>query len=211
MSPIRSLALVPLLALIALTAACGGTTPAESSASTTSAAEASEPPAASVDEGLFNVDITLRRDLVDPEGVQTDEEILAAFDDEPGVTAVVNPDKTLTLSMSKDRQGEMLDEMRTSMKESLADLADDPENSFTAIEADDDFTTFTVKVDGTKYNVLEEFYAFGLYIQGGLFQQLAGVAADDVDVEVAFVDDKSGEELGRSSLAETLASNSGTS
>ena len=71
-----------------------------------------------------------------------------------------------------------------------------------AIDFSDDLTKFTVKVDGKRYNQFEAFAALGFYIQGGLYQQFSGVAPDNIDVVVEFVDDNSGKVLNTGSYKE---------
>jgi hypothetical protein len=70
-------------------------------------------------------------------------------------------------------------------------------------------TSFTAKVDGARYKTLDAFYALAFYVQGGLFQQFAGVSADKIDVKVQFVDDKSGKVLNTGSYRDWLKQQSG--
>jgi len=194
--------LVFFLAAVVLTAGCGGAgtgVPATSAASSPGSAA----PAVEVDEGLLSVDIKIRRSLLDPGGEQTDAQIIQAAKDK-GMAAVVNGDDTVTYTMSRAQQTELLNGMRTSLSESNADLIEKQDNSFTGIDVSDDMSSFTVKVDKKKYTEFEALYALGFYIQGGLFQQFSGVDAEKMDVTVRFVDDATGEVLNSGSLQEWM-------
>lgn len=149
------------------------------------------------------MDVTVQRSILDPNGEQTDEQIIQGAKDK-GMSAVVNPDRTVTYTMSRKQQRELLDGMRASVLESTATMVDDAQNSFTAIEVSDDMTLFTVKVDKARYSELEVLYALGFYMGGGLYQQFSGVKGDEVDVKVQFVDDATGEVLDSGSLRDWL-------
>lgn len=187
-----------LAAVVLLSSGCGG-----SGAPRADSSAASGAPAVQVDEGLLSVDVTVQRSILDPNGEQTDEQIIQGAKDK-GMSAVVNPDRTVTYTMSRKQQRELLDGMRASVLESTATMVDDAQNSFTAIEVSDDMTLFTVKVDKARYSELEVLYALGFYMGGGLYQQFSGVKGDEVDVKVQFVDDATGEVLDSGSLRDWL-------
>lgn len=203
-------AILCLIAAAALTSACGGpsTSAAANGQSAGVSAATTTPPVVKVDEGLLTVDVTIRRSLLDPDGKTTDEQIIQAAKDK-GMKVVVNADQTVTYTMTRTQQKQMLDGMRTSIQDSMTKLVAGGQTSITAVDVSDDMTSFTAKVDGTRYKVFDAFYALGFYIQGGLYQQFAGVAADKVDVKVQFVDDKSGEVLNSSSYRDWLKKQSG--
>ena len=179
---------------VLLSAGCGG---AESGG--ISEPTPSSTPAVQVDEGLLTVDVTVRRSLFDPNGETTDEQIVQEAKDK-GMSAVVNADGSVTYTMTRARQKQMLDEMKTSIQDSITGIVDDPQNSFTAVEANDEMSHFTVKVDASRFTGLEAFYALVFYMGGGLYQQFAGVESDAVDVTVDFVDNATGEVLDSGSL-----------
>lgn len=80
-------------------------------------------------------------------------------------------------------------------------IADDT-NSITAVEYDDAMTKFRVSVDAARYTQFESFYVLAFYMQGALYQQFSGVAPDDVDIAVEFVDQATGEVLDTGSYQE---------
>jgi len=69
-----------------------------------------------------------------------------------------------------------------------------------------DLTQFTVQVDAARFSSLEAFYAVIFYVGGGLYQQFDGVTADDVDVQVDFVDNATGEVIDSGTLRDWLDS-----
>ena len=203
MKSVRQVLLVlTLVAITAVLGACSGQAEQPGGASAAGLSSSASAPAVEVDEGLLSVDVAIRRSLIDPEGELTDEQIIQSAKDN-GMAAVVNDD-TVTYTMTRKQQQEMLDRMRASIQESTDELVNDASNSFTDIGFNDDLTAFTVEVDGQRYSVFESFYAVVLFVGGGLFQQFSGVEADDLDVEVQFVDNASGEVLESGSLRDWL-------
>lgn len=160
-------------------------------------------PAVQVDEGQQTIDITVQRSLVAGDTETTDDQIVQAAKDK-GMTAVVNPDGSVTYTMTRAQQKQMLDETKVNVQDSIAGFVNDPENSFTAVEVNDEMSQFTVKVDAARYSPLETLYGVVFYVSGGLYQQFAGVDSDAVDVTVEYVDDATGEVLDSGSLRELL-------
>lgn len=200
----RATGSVFLLVLGLALAGCGGPTkPATESAAPASATVTSASPEApiSVDEGLLTVDITVLRSLLDPDSEMTDEDIIQSAKDQ-GMTAVVNGDGTVTYTMSKAKQRELLESLRTSTAQTNAELVNNPDTSITDIEMNDQLSSFTVKVDRARYSDWDSFYVLVFYVAGGIYQQFAGVPADQVDVIVQFVDGATGEVLNTGSYRE---------
>ncbi|WES65847.1 hypothetical protein P0L94_07180 [Microbacter sp. GSS18] len=187
-------AVVPLVVCTALV--LGGCSAGGDGASSTS----SSPAAIEVEEQLVTVDVRIARSLFDPDGSLTDDEIVAGAA-ENGIVAVVDGD-TVIYTMTKPQRDEMLDQMRSSAQEAADELVADDTNSVTGVEFNDSMTSFTVSVDADRYTQLESLMALGFYIQGALFQQFDGVATDDIDVIVEFVDDATGEVLNTGSYQE---------
>lgn len=116
---------------------------------------------------------------------------------------------TVTYTMSRRQQRELLIQLKTSLDGANEDMVDDGGNSFTAIDVNDEMSAVTVKVDKDSYTEFEALYALAFYVQGGLYQQFSGVEADKVDVKVEFVDDATGEVLNSGTLKEWMARQSG--
>lgn len=198
-------AIISLGTVAALTSACGSAGSVGSGPNTASSSASA--PAVEVDEGLLTVDIKIRRSLLDPEGKQTDAEVIQAAKDK-GMSATVDGD-TVIYTMTRSQQRELLDQLKTSLSETNQNMVDDQANSFTAIDVNDEMNAVKVKVDRDKYTEFEALYALAFYVQGGLFQQFSGVDSDKVDVKVEFVDDATGEVLNSGTLQEWMARQSG--
>ncbi|WP_166867166.1 hypothetical protein [Salinibacterium sp. ZJ70] len=183
-NPARTLAVPFVLAVSLALAGCAGpSAPAGDGGSGSAAVE--------VDEGLFTVDVTIARSLLDAQNTMTDGEIEAAAA-EKGMAAKVAGD-TVTYTMTKAQRDDMLAQMRESAAAGVDELVADDSNSLTGVEVDDDLTHFRVSVDGARYSPFEAFLVLGFYMQGALYQQFSGVGVDDVDVVVEFIDDATGE------------------
>ena len=153
----------------------------------------SSPAAIEVEEELVTVDVRIARSLLDPNGSLTDDELLAGAR-EKGMAAVVDGD-VVVYTMTRPQQDEMLEQMRSTARDTADELIADDSNSVTGVEFSDSMTSFKVSVDGNRYGALHSLLALGFYIQGALYQQFDGVASDDIDVIVEFVDDTTGEVL----------------
>lgn len=182
-------------------AGCGS----EADPGTADANTASSPstaPVVEVDEGLFKVDVKIRRSLLDIDADRTDQDIIDAAEAK-GMKATVD-DETVTYTMTRAQQRELLDEMRVTVRQSLDDMVADPDNSFTGIEVNNDLTSFSAEVNASSYSPLEALYVIAFYVQGALYQQFAGVDAADIDVTFELVDDQSGEVLETGSYREWM-------
>ena len=158
------------------------------------------PAAIEVEEDLVTVDVRIARSLLDQGGSLSDEEIVAGAK-EKGIAAVVEGD-TVVYTMTKPQRDEMLAQMRSSAQDAADELIADDTNSVTGVEFNDAMTSVKVSVDAARYGALESLLALGFYIQGALYQQFNGVAPDDIDVIVEFVDDATGAVLDTGSYQE---------
>lgn len=158
------------------------------------------PAAIEVEEDLVTVDVRIARSLLDQGGSLSDEEIVAGAK-EKGIAAVVEGD-TVVYTMTKPQRDEMLAQMRSSAQDAADELIADDTNSVTGVEFNDAMTSVKVSVDAARYGALESLLALGFYIQGALYQQFNGVAPDDIDVIVEFVDDATGAVLDTGSYRE---------
>ncbi len=166
---------------------CGSVGPGDTASSPAS------PAAIEVEEELVTVDVRIARSLLDQSGSLTDEEIVAGAR-ESGIAAVVEDD-TVVYTVTKPQRDEMLSQMRSSAQDAADELIADETNSVTAVEFNDSMMSFKVSVDASRYGALESMLALGFYIQGAMYQQFNGVAPNDIDVIVEFVDDATGEVL----------------
>lgn len=159
-----------------------------------------EPSAIKVEEQIFTVDVTFARSLLDPAGSLTDEEIIAGAA-ERGISAEVAEDE-VTYTMTKPQRDAMLAQMRSSTQEAVDEMVADDSNSVTGIDFNNEMTSFVVSVDSARFTQFESLLALAFYLPGALYQQFAGVSAQELDVVVQFVDDATGEVLQTGSYQE---------
>ncbi|MBR2716836.1 MAG: hypothetical protein IKD79_03760 [Oscillospiraceae bacterium] len=132
------------------------------------------------------VSITLTGEFFDTEA--TEEELRAEALEEGFADAVLNEDGTLTYTMTKERQEQLLKDFSDAMDEALFEMTEgeDAVPSFRRIEAKDDYTAFDVYIDTELYDSFDAFYALSLSIYGASYQAYSGIQTPDC--EVRFVD-----------------------
>lgn len=117
--------------------------------------------------GLFNVALTIPAEYV--EGT-TQKELNKQAKEGTFKSATLNKDGSVTYVMSKSQHKEMLN----TLKESIADELNKIPNStdypnVTKVEANDDYTKFTVTTASTELSFEEQFLSVQLYIYGGMY------------------------------------------
>lgn len=182
------------------TAACGGSpassTAPESSApsSASTAGSADELDAigdVEVEQELFDVVVTLPADLV---GETTQEEVAQSAQDNGMHSGTLNEDGSVTYVMSKSQHSQYMKELRESILESLAELpGSDGLENVTAVDANEDFTSFTVTTTSTELTLTEGMSSLVLYMYGGLYNIFNGTQVDNIHID--FVNADSGETI----------------
>lgn len=117
--------------------------------------------------GLFNVALTIPAEYV--EGT-TQKELNKQAKEGTFKSATLNKDGSVTYVMSKSQHKEMLN----TLKDSIADELNKIPNStnypnVTKVEANDDYTKFTVTTASTELSFEEQFLSIQLYIYGGMY------------------------------------------
>lgn len=188
--------------------ACGGSAAETASATVSaeiSASQVSEEAMAAsdstgdieVDSGLFDVEITVPADFVG----ETTQEELDAEAAESGIRIVLNDDGSATYTMTKQQHQNMMDEMRDSISQSLNEMIGSEDYpDFTGIEANDDFTSFTVTTSASELGFADGLSVLGFYMYGGLYNVFNGTPADNIHVD--FVNADSGEIISSSDSSE---------
>lgn len=158
-----------------------------------------------VDEGLLNVEITLPASYFsDSEEEVTQQSLEEKIKDEDGIKSVkLNDDGSVTYKMTKNKQKEMLADMKKSVDESLQSLVDDESMSFVSIEYNDDMTKFDCVITNKEPNLTESFAVLTLYLSGAYYNMFAG--NEDADVKVNYVNEESGEVVYEGSYKEWVA------
>ena len=198
----RVFALILAFALLASLCACGGkkdegaggTQPAPENATegqtgaNTGESEEASGSGVEVDEGLFNVTLTIPAEFAQD---MTQEEVDAAVADGSYKSAKLNEDGSLTVEISKKQHEDMMAGLASSFQETFDGLISDEGTNFVSIDHNDDFTEFTVVTTSTELNLTESFSVVTLYFAGGMYNAFAGNTVDNICVK--FVNQASGE------------------
>lgn len=141
-------------------------------------------------ETQSTVELTIPANFVD-EG--TTQETLDATASEKGYkTATLNSDGSVTYVMTKDQHKTLMEEIKTSIDESLAEMmtsGDYP--SIVSIEANETYTTFDVVLSKDTVSLMESLAALVFYMYGGLYNTFNGSEVDNISV--SFINQKTGE------------------
>lgn len=155
----------------------------------------------SVDEGLFNVEVTIPSSFFEGE----DPEQVAANVDN-AEEATVNDDDSITYKMSKAQHEEMMQEVATSVEEATTTITESGDYpSIQAIETSDNYDHFTVQVDREAYeNSFDGFATMTLGVVGSLYQLFNGEDPDSYEVIIEMEDAESGEVFNTITYPEAL-------
>lgn len=192
----RISALVIACAMILSLAGCGGGTSSAGASSASVAASSSsvassDAGSVSKDEGLFNVTIVYPADYVSgATQEQLDQEVAESGG---GIqSATLNEDGTATYVMSKAYHDKLLQDMADNINSELnAMVGSEDYPNITAVEATDDFTSFTITTTSTELSMDEAFSVLSLYFYGGMYGIVAGEQPENIHVD--FVNADTGE------------------
>ncbi len=139
-----------------------------------------------VDQGLFNVEIVLPKQFADS---VTDEELEKAKKEKQFKTAKRNEDGSITYVMTKSQHKEMMGELKKGMMESIQEMVGSEDYpGIIAIEANSDFTKFTVMTKSEELTMNESFSVLAFYMYGGMYGIFNGTPADNIQVDFVNVD-----------------------
>lgn len=142
-----------------------------------------------VDEGIFNVELTIPADYI---GEQTQEDLDKIAEEHGFKSIVLNADGSATYTMTKKQHKDFLEEYRTQINASLNEMIGSEEYpNITKIEANDNFTEFTVTTNSTELDMNESFSTMAFYMYGGVYSAFSGETIDNVSV--TFINADSGE------------------
>lgn len=142
-----------------------------------------------VDENLLTVELTVPADFV---GEVTQEELDQTAKQEGIKSITLNEDGSATYVMTKKKHKEMMKEIKTGIDEELNALVGSEDYpNFTKVEANANYTSFTITTTSTELDLAESFSVLNFYIQGGLYNAFNGTPADNIHVD--FVNADSGE------------------
>lgn len=141
-----------------------------------------------VEKDLFDVTITIPADFV---GEMTQEDLDLKVSENGYQTGVLNADGSVTYVMTKSQHKKMIESCRQDINDSLSEMIESQDYSFTNIETNDDFTSFTITTTSTELDLAESFSVMSFYILGGIYNAFNGTTVDNIHVE--FVNQDSGE------------------
>ncbi|MCH5188169.1 MAG: hypothetical protein J1F63_07170 [Oscillospiraceae bacterium] len=141
-----------------------------------------------VDEGLFNVTITIPADYAGEAVSQEalDEEVA----DKKYKSATLNEDGSITYVMSKSQHNKIIKELRAGIDESLASMPDSYDN-IASVKAENDYTNFIVTLNSEELGFEESFTVLGFTILSGYYYMFKGEDVPNVNVD--FVSGATGE------------------
>lgn len=131
------------------------------------------------ENGLFYVNITLPADFV---GEDVTQESIDAKAGESYTSGKLNEDGSVTYKMTKKQHKAMLDGISESIENSLQEMVDDSDYSFTKITHNSDFTSFDAYLSTEELGFAESFMVLGFYMFGGMYSVFTGQEAENVSV-----------------------------
>ena len=141
-----------------------------------------------VEQQLFDVTITIPANYIE----SSSQEDLDEAAKEYGYKVTLNEDGSATYVMTKSQHKEMMEELTSSIQESLNSMAESEEYpNITSVTAHSDFTEFTVTTKNSKPDLAESFSVMAFYMYGGMYNIFNGTEVDNIHVD--FVNADSGE------------------
>lgn len=142
-----------------------------------------------VDKGLFNVTITFPASFIGED--MTQEKLDESIKDEEGIkSATLNADGSATYVMTKAKHQEMIDDTKKTIDDALQEMINDESMHITDINANADYTKFTVTVSTEEVGLSESFSVLALYSYGGMYGIVTGKEVDNVQVDFVNKDGK---------------------
>ncbi len=144
------------------------------------------------DEKLLSVDITLPASMFEGQDMSSFD--ADAYADEQGFSsAKVNEDGSITVTMSKAKHKELLDEMATSLDTTFAEFVNGEDTAYIKeITHNDDFTAVTMKVDKAAYEKAFDFTPLAIGMSVAMYQAFTET---EYHVEISIVDAATGETI----------------
>ena len=147
-----------------------------------------------VDKGLFNVTLNVPKDFI---GETTQEELDKTAKEKGYKSATLNDDGSVTYVITKEQHKEMLEAVKKSIDESLAEMIGSEEYpNVTNVTANSDYTSFTITTKNAEPDFSESLAVISLYMFGGMYGVFSGERVDNVHVD--FVNDASGDVISSS-------------
>ena len=177
--------------------ACGGSNESTNTENETSETT-DENQTIEVDENLLTVELTVPADYI---GETTQEELDAAAKENGFKSITLNEDGSATYVMTKGQHKELMSGMTNEFNAALAEMVGSEDYpNFTNIEANSDFTNFTITTTSTELDFNESFSTMVFYMYGGMYNAFNGTSVDNIHVD--FVNADSGENISSADSAD---------
>lgn len=152
-----------------------------------------------VEKNLFSVTLTIPASYAG----ETTQETLDNEATEKGYkSAILNDDGSVTYKMSKSQHKKLMKDIKKTIDDGLAEMIgteDYPD--FKNIQANDDYTSFTITTTTEELNMVESFSVMSFYIYGGMYNVYNGTDVDNIHVE--FINAETGEVFSSSDSKDT--------
>ena len=144
------------------------------------------------DEKLLSVDITLPASMFEGQDMTTFD--ADAYANEQGFSAAkVNEDGSITVTMSKTKHKELLNEMATSLETGFAEFVDGETTPYIKeISHNDDFTAVTMQVDKAAYENAFDLTPFAIGLSVAMYQAFTET---EYHVDISIIDVATGETI----------------
>lgn len=176
---------------LCLTACSGGAASSAAAGSDAAASTSASEDGLNVEKNLFSVTLTYPASMVD-EGT-TQDSLNNEISGIDGIkSATLNEDGSVTYIMTKAYHKQIVDDMAQTIDESMAEMvgsADYP--NFTKVEANEDYTVFTVTTKSKALSLDESLSLLQFYTEGAFYSVVSGNDADSIHVD--FVNADTGE------------------
>ena len=139
-------------------------------------------------ENLMSVEVTLPAEYVG----ETSQEKLDEDAKKIGYKVTLNEDGSATYKLTKAQHKKVLENLTEEINNSMAEMENSEEYpTFTNIEANADFTKFTVTTTSEELGLNETFSVMIFYTYGGMYNIFSGKDVDNIHVD--FVNADTGE------------------
>ena len=154
--------------------------------------EETAPQVIETDENLLTVDITFPASFFEGTDMSTFDTD-AYVKEQKFISAKLNDDGSMVVTMSKSRHNELLDEMAAELETTFSSLVEAAETPYIKeISHNEDFSLVTVKVDRAAYENAFDMTPFIVGISASMYQMLLDM---EYHVEVVMVDVATGETI----------------
>jgi len=120
----------------------------------------------------------------------TEEDLENAKLENGFIDAILNEDGSVTYVMTESTHIKLMDELKVQIRQGCDDIISENE-SITAIEYNDDLTSYTITTSAEEIGLQDSFIVMGLYMYSGMYNVFNGVEVENIHID--FVNADSGE------------------